>query len=305
MKEIYHICFTSHAEVMFRDELDHGMFVNLLALRAFSSDAQVFADAEMSTHVHLIIFSLEPVRFGGLLRMSYTKYFNHKYGRKGRMGEPGVFVLRVLGLNHQVVSSNYTLRNGLHHAAASTAFGYPYCSVREYFPKELGFTPEPAVISRREEISSYLPRFREFPDSYVMNGKGVFLRRSFMETRQVELFYATPRNYLYQMNRLTDESWDRDQEKDGTGRPFHLADLEPGCQDVAKLLNNEYGRHFRHDRLQDMDVCRLIDRDLLPSNGVSSVYQLTDSQRTRIARTLFHDFHLPEAQIRRCLVMLS
>ena len=36
MKESYHICFTSHEEVMFRDEEDHGVFVNLMALRAFS-----------------------------------------------------------------------------------------------------------------------------------------------------------------------------------------------------------------------------------------------------------------------------
>ena len=39
MKESYHICFTSHDEVMFRDEEDHGMFVNLLALRAYAEDA--------------------------------------------------------------------------------------------------------------------------------------------------------------------------------------------------------------------------------------------------------------------------
>ena len=237
--------------------------------------------------------------------MSYTKYFNRKYGRSGRMGEPGIFVLRVRGLFHQIVMSNYIIRNGLHHAAAATALGYSYCSAREYFARDIGHVTEAAAITRREEIQSYLPRYSEFPDTYVMNEKGIFLRRSFMEIRQVEQFYASPRNYLYQMNRLTDESWDRDQEKDGTGKPLRLTDIEPGYNDLSELLKNEYGRNFRPDRMQDIDVCRLIDKDILPSYGLSSVYQITDSQRKRIARTLLYDFHLPEAQIRRCLVMLS
>lgn len=50
MKESYHICFTSHDEVMFRDEEDHGMFINLMALRGFALDTELMVDAEMSTH---------------------------------------------------------------------------------------------------------------------------------------------------------------------------------------------------------------------------------------------------------------
>ena len=82
MKESYHICFTSHNEVMFRDPEDHGMFLNLMALRAFSMDTEVLVDAQMSTHVHLGIFSGNPQLFAASLRMSYSKYFNRKYDRK-------------------------------------------------------------------------------------------------------------------------------------------------------------------------------------------------------------------------------
>ena len=306
MKESYHICFTSHGEVMFRDEEDHGMFINLLALRAYSCDAQVMSDAEMSNHVHLNVFVNRPLRFGSLLRMSYTKYFNRKYGRSGRMGEPGIFVLRVEGLNHHIVLNNYIIRNALHHGAAASAFGYPYCTARDIFSRDLGYLQEESIITNRETIRTYLPRYSEFPDSYEMNADGVFLRRSFMEIRQVEHFYASPRNFLYQMNRLTDETWDRDQEKDGSGKPIHLSDVEPGYseKDIALLLKNENARNYRQNQLQDLDVCRRIDKVLLPGYGVHSIYQLTDSQRQRIARTLLYEFHLPEAQIRRCLAIL-
>jgi len=256
--------------------------------------------AEMSTHIHQCILGTEPKKYAGLLRMSYTKYFNHKYGRKGRMGERGTFATSVRGLQHRIVLNNYILRNGLHHKVSPTPFGYEYCSAREYFSKELGFPVPKAVICKRDDIKRYLPRYSEFPDSFVMNENGVFLRRCFLEVAQVELLYTSPRNYLFQMNRLTDESWIKDQSKDNTGSPIGLADIEVGFteNDISQMLNNENGRNFSPDKMQDMDVCRLIDKNLLTGH---SVYELSLSQRRNLAKVLYNDYNLPIAQIRRCM----
>ncbi|MBR6003051.1 MAG: hypothetical protein IK045_09360 [Bacteroidales bacterium] len=305
MKESYHICFTSHGEVLFRDEEDHGMFVNLMALRGFSMNVEILADAEMSTHVHLNVFTECPAAFSGQLRSSYSRYFNHRWGRKGRFGEKGTYVMKVRGFHHQMVLENYILRNGLHHGAAATAFGYKFCSSRELFLEDICFSTEKAANYSREEIASFLPRYSEFPDNYVMDSNGVFLRQSFMELRRAETYYGTPRNYLYQMNRLTDDNWIKDQmNDDSTDAPITLAMVEQSDEkSVATMLNNEYGRHFDHSRLQDMDVCRLIDNDFLPALGVKSVYALSPSQKNRIARQLKYDFRLPDAQISRCLVL--
>lgn len=289
---------------MFRDEEDHGMFINLMALRGFALDTELIVDAEMSTHAHLNVFTNDPMRYSSQLRMCYTKYVNKKYSRKGRFGEKYTFVLKVDGFNHQMVLQNYVLRNGLHHGAAATAFGYPFCTARELFAEDIGLKKEIAVPMSRAEITSFLPRRAEFPDEYQMNAQGVFVRSSFMEIRRAEQFYVTPRNYLYQMNRLTDESWQVEQKKDATGKPITLADIEPADErSIAQMLNNENGRNFSRTRLQDLDVCRLIDKTILPSYGVTSVYQLTATQKQRIARTLNYEFHLPEHQIRRCLVL--
>lgn len=302
MKDSYHICFTSHDEVMFRDDEDHGMFVNLMALRGFSHGTEILVDSEMSTHAHLNVFSDKPMLYAGTLRMSYTKYFNKKYGRDGRMGEKYTYLTKVEGFYHQMVLENYIQRNGLHHGAAPTAFGYKYCSVRDLFAKELGFEQEPAASFTRNEIASFLPRYSEFPDNWQMTPSGIFIRSSFMELRRAEQFYGTSRNYLYQMNRLTDESWSHEQLRDNTGQPITLSMIEHADEkSVAQMLNNENGRNFKHGKLQDMDVCRLIDKDLLPSYGVNSVYQLTSTQRNAIAHTLLYEFHLPESQISRCL----
>lgn len=304
MKETYHICFTSHEEVMFRDEEDHGVFLNLLALRGYSHETQILADAEMSTHAHLGIFSEKPQEFAAALRMSYTKYFNRKYGREGRFGQKYTFQLRIDGMVHTMVMLNYILRNGLHHGAAATAFGYPYCAVRALFPGEIGQTPETIAPMSRANMRSFLPRHAEFPDHYQMNAQGIFARSSFMEIRMAERYYVSPRNYLYQMNRLTDESWTREQEKDNTGKALTIYDIEFAKeQDIEQMLKNESGRNYQRSRLQDLDVCRLIDKELILPFGLTSVYQLTNSQRQRIARQLFYDFHVPDSQISRCLVL--
>ena len=304
MKESYHICFTSHNEVMFRDEEDHGMFVNLMALRGFAEETEIIVDAAMSTHVHQNVFSANPMRYASLLRMSYTRFFNRKYDRKGRLGEKYTFLLKVVGAVHQMILENYILRQGLHHAASATALGYPYCAVRELFAKDTGLQADIPVPMSRSVMATYLPRYAEFPDEYRMTDKGVFTRSCFMEIRRAEQYYVSPRNYLYQMNRLTDESWKEEQKKDNSGKPITLGDIENADEKtVAQMLKNESGRYFKENRMQDLDVCRLVDQDLLRSYGVSSIYQLTDSQKQRLFRLLFYDYRLPDHQIRRCLAL--
>lgn len=301
MKKSYHICFTSHDEVMFRSEEDHGAFLNLMALRGFATGSEWLMDAEMSTHVHLNPFTDMPCELARRLRMSYTKWFNHRHSRKGRMGQKGTYVLEVNGFYHQMVLDNYIGRNGLHHGAAPTAFGYPFCSTKSLFPRELGFELEVAVPYSRSEIISCLPEHADFPDEYLMNSSGVFIRESFMELKRTEQYYGTARNYLYQMNRLTGDGWAVDQERDNTGPPLTLGMVEyADARSVAEMLKHESGKLFRPDRLQDIDVCRLIDNDFL--HGTKSVYLLTDSERRRIYRVLREEYHLPDAQIRRCLV---
>lgn len=304
MKESYSLCFTSHDEVMFRDEEDHGMFINVMAIEGYRTESEILSDSEMSTHVHINAFTRCPTVFSGRTRMSYTCYFNRKYGRSGRFGQKGTYCLKVDGFYHQLILSNYILRNGLHHCAAASAFGYPYCSIQEMFAKDMGNNLEPAVFTRREEIAGFLPRYADFPDSYVMNKNGIFLRSSFMEIRRVEQYYASPRNFLYQMNRLTDDTWLEEQRQDNTGKPITLVDIEPGYNEknIAELLNNEYGRNFSRSRMQDLDVCRLIDKEILPGLGCNSVYGMTDSQKRKVYQVLLNEFGLSEKQIRRCLV---
>ena len=125
-----------------------------------------------------------------------------------------------------------------------------------------------------------------------------------MEIRKAEQYYGSARNFLYQMNRLTDDSWSEEQKKDGTGAPITLSVIEQSDEkSIAQMLKNESGRYYRRSRMQDMDVCQLIDTQLCKPYGASSPYSLTQYQKQRIAKQLYYDLRIPEAQIKRCLVI--
>ena len=289
---------------MFRDENGYGVYLNLTAVHCYREGASLIADAEMSTHVHKVVLAGNPMRLDAGIRHSYTKYFNRKYGRKGRMGEKGLFLMELSGYYHIGTAISYVCRNGLHHGASPTSFGYPFCSVNALYMKDRGFREDAPFYVRRSEIAGFLPRYSVFPDRYVMNEQGVFLRSSFMELQTAESYYGTARNYLYQMNRLTSDEWIADQQKDREeSTPVTLDRLEPEMVPLSEYLANEFGKRYRPDKPTDLDVCKLIDKHYARAAGCGSVYQLPDSLKERIFRELKYEHHLPEDQIRRCLVV--
>ena len=303
MKQIYHSVITSHDEVMFRSPRDVGIFINLLALHAFRDNVDILADAEMSTHAHLGLFAEKPAEFMWKLRVSYDKIFNALYYRQGRLGEKGAYITPLIGRNHICTGLSYVGRNGLHHGQASTAFGYPHCSANALFAKERGILLPKGLISLRSDIQSIIPRRYDFPDTYVMNSDGVFERTSFMSLQMVEAYYGSARNYLYQMNRLSGDDWVTEQEKDGNGlAPIRITDIEP-LDTLESMLRNESGRDYRPDRPTDMDICHIIDNEYVPRFNASSVYHLTESQKQYTFKELKYERHLPEKQIRRCLIL--
>ncbi len=52
-----------------------------------------------------------------------------------------------------------------------------------------------------------------------------------------------------------------------------------------------------------MDLCEIIDKKILPDYGRRSVYELSMSEKIRLADYLYRTYHLGKAQIRRCLAM--
>lgn len=308
MKQLYHLSISCHAETLFRNPKDVRSITNILALVAFSVGVEIWVDALMGTHLHLIVFGEEDkvLLLGRRLKQRITKYHRCRYRGNGPLFDPPVFLLRLEGPNHIMAAVSYVLRNGLHHAQSATPFGYQPCSVNDLFRAELGKPELVPCHTSRVDVARVLPRFSEFPDRFALDADGMIMRSSFEELRRVELFYKTTRAFLYQMNRLSSEEWEREQAEDGTGdEPVTLRNIEPDPDErsMSAWLSNERGFQFRPDRKTDMEVCMIIDRDLMSRYPGKTVYQLDDKQKLYIGNILQREYHLPVAQIRRCLAM--
>jgi len=304
---------------MYRSEEDLVIGFNCLALAVLETESRLLAEGFMPTHNHKLVQTDSFTELVKRERYAYTRYFNSRYKRKGRLGEKTPFSLEVEGIFHTQTAANYVIKQGLHHGLASTPFEYAHCSANAFFRKELGksFTPELLPECSRY---NYLPHSCRLPEKYRMASNGLILREDIIDTAYVEEIYITPRNYLYQMNRLTDERTVSEQTKENSLPPVTLETIEKGVQgfDVRSALICEQGRVDRKV-LSDIELCRIIDDEYLPRilEG-GSIYDLPAQKRQSLGNALWTDSKhafdknwatplsgrkTDAAQIRRCLAI--
>ncbi len=128
---------------MFRSAEDLNMGFNCLALAAIGTESSLLAEGFLTTHYHGLLrtMSLEAVTRAD--RNAYSRYFNTKYHRRGRLAERKFFFIEIDGLHHTMAALNYVIRQGLHHGIAATPFGWPHCSANSFFRKDLGKFSKP------------------------------------------------------------------------------------------------------------------------------------------------------------------
>lgn len=304
MKKTYHLCLSAGDEIMFRDLDDYHRGFNCFAIALYKTDSTGLVESFMSNHFHLVIQTENPKDFMYNMRQPYSKYFNHKYGRSGILGEDRHFQIEISGLHHHLAAMSYTLRNALHHGIAPIPYAYPHSSANVIFRKEMGKTSAERLLPEKSYYK-YIGKRAVYPSRYKMSESGLFLRETVLDVAQVENMYATPRAFDYYMGRKTNEQWQQEQAKDGNGAaPVRLEDIEQGItQDsLDKMLVFENGR-ADYRSMSDIGLCAVIDHHMLPSGGKTSVYQLTSGEKKQIAERLHREYHAKEVQIRRCLVM--
>ena len=303
MKNTYHLCLSSSNEIMFRDEEDYHRGFNCFALALHKTGSSGLAEAFMSTHTHQIVQSDSPQIFMQTFRQSYAMYFNHKYQRRGHLGESMHFSIEVIGYHHLIAALSYVLRNGLHHGVAPIPYAYPHCSANAFFRKELGKFCDERTLPRNN-IYKYVGRRAEFPDSYKMSESGVFLRESVLDVPQVENLFVTPRSYNYYMSRKSSEEWENEQKKDKNDiAPITLTSIENGVNmhSLEKMYGFENGK-AEYRKTSDIELCTELDALSRDKYNKCSVYQLSITEKEAIAEYLYRTRCISESQIRRCLV---
>lgn len=304
MKKTYHLCLSAGDEVLFRDTEDYNRGFNSLSLALYGTGSTGLVESFMSNHCHMMVQTEDPVGLMHMFRQPYSKFFNCKYERSGTLGEKSHFSMEIVGIHHMLAAASYVLRNALHHGIVPIPYAYEHCSVNAIFQKEMGKKPEEYLLPEKS-FYRYIGKRAEYPSHYRMSSKGVFLRESVLDIVQVENMYLTPRTFDYYMARRTGEDWTKEQEKDQNGRPVvRLEDIEDGIKgdSIQKMLINETGKND-YRRISDIDLCRLIDTEIISRYGKTSVYHLSPTEKKIIAEQLYKQFRAGREQITRCLAM--
>jgi REP element-mobilizing transposase RayT len=289
---LLHICIKSENELMHRDEEDYRSGITKMALAAYRTGTHIFAYAFMSTHVHMIVQSPDISKFVSNYRNAYTRWFNFKYSRKGRLGERYFHTVQLNSLYRILHAVNYVLRNPVHHLVTDTAIGYEFCSARYVFPSDFCLNEKRSGKTR----SAFYSKNVSLPDSFWLNDKGMISPESFLEIPAVERLYMTAKNYIFCINRPSYADIDKPNAKE---KPLDISQIEPSY-DIEELQRNERRRSVK-EYTNDMEVCRIVDKELLKG---STYAQLSDEEKKRIASLVSRRLpRCPLKQICRCLAI--
>lgn len=300
MRKTYHLCLSSHDEVIFRDQEDYIRGFNCFAEAVLETESRALADAEMSTHVHFGVQTDDFKEVCRSARYCYSRYFNNKYRRKGAVGNENFFWIELEGIKHIQTALSYIMRQGLHHGLSETPFGYKHSSCNSIFRRQLGKDYTPRLMPERS-MYRFLSRNSAAKGNYRMSESGLLLREDVIDTAYVEELFITPRNFLFHMNRFSDERWRREQQAENPAEdPVTLENIEKGVPDnsIQDLLLNEKGR-VDNSMFSDDEMCELIDKKYVPGyfkdSEYPSIYLLPDRSRAEIARDI-------EASIRFAMI---
>lgn len=256
----------------------------------------------MSNHVHICIRSEEIELFITKFRYSYTRYFNSKYQRRGRLGERSFFRLELKGIYHTIAAIAYILRNPLHHGICKTPFEYEFSSVTGVFTKELGHLTSSDEITDRI-AQRKLPSRNKLPYGIKLSKAGRPLPETITDVADLEHMFSTARTYLYYMNRISGEEWEREQEKDKlNASPIKLENIEAGIcgTSIRDMLVNENGRG-RENVIQDMSLCEVIDKFVSKKFPGETVYTLHTEELATVASNISQRLTVSKEKLSRCL----
>lgn len=280
---------------MFRDDDDYRCGISKMAMAAIKTGTRIYAYAFMSNHIHIVALTEEKSRFISVFRNSYTKRFNHKHMRSGKLGEKGYYVDHLDTHNRTLSAVNYVLRNPVHHLVSDTALGYDYCSARYLF---IGDICQAADTLPQKSI--FIPRRTANPRHFRSDQSGMISPPSFLDIAAVERLYMTPKNFLFHINHPSYRDLESVNGCEDKGQDWTtIADVEP-YENIDELQKNERQRSTKGS-LTDLQLCATIDKRI--DNVFKKTYaQLTAGEKRQIASELLKLPVRPaKEQIIRCL----
>ena len=304
-EKIFHIVISSKDEVLCRDFKDYTTLENYICFAAYRNGNTLLAYAVMSNHIHIAIVSTEPTSFIRTLQLSYAMYFNRRYERRGTVCGKHIYCKEVRGYPQQKTVISYILRNPMHHGICETPWQYCHSSISVYFLNSLSVIERPSdedcsksTNSNRKDI---LLRCGTSRVRFPVDKTGRVLLGKFINANRVEHIFRTARNFIHCTNRWNTEDWEKEQKRQfPEGEVFSLGNVEP--EGITPLdTMRAYERASFQPHISDLEICRHIDRNILPRLGLTSYTKLNNRQKQDIVRELQQTYHIGSEQAYRCL----
>ncbi len=307
MKYLYHLCFTSKGEVCCRDTEDYKTMISRIGQAAVTNDANVWAYAVMSNHVHIVVQSDCPQKFIKTLRSSYNQSFNRKYFRDGKLGEEGFFQTELYGTQHIVDALTYVMQNPWHHKIVANPFDYPFSSMGLYFKNRVNvFSPDAGeMLKEPPKCKRFISRYFSLRSKLSYDASGMVRPMSFIESNMVENLFGSYNAFQYLTHRKNYAEWKNAQLSESADVPVvSLQSMEPLLEsdDIHKIESG--GNKWMKERdLTDIEVCGLVDKYYVPKLKKHSYVDLNLDERERILKDIMvkHPYRVSTTQVLRCI----
>ena len=126
-----------------------------------------------------------------------------------------------------------------------------------------------------------------------------------MEYKAVETIFGTYNAFQYNLHRRDYEEWKQQQKQDGTDdEPVTLGSIEPWMsREEVEAFERKSKHWYREEAVSDMELCRIIDTDIINRYRRKSYWHLAEDEKKETAKWLMENFNATEAQVCRCLAL--
>ncbi|MFA6676303.1 MAG: hypothetical protein WCS34_01755 [Bacteroidales bacterium] len=221
-KKVFYLTLRGHrGYTMFREISDFKKMINVLLIGADIKNTDLHAYTLLENHYHLMISSYDKSKYETYIRMSYTKYFNNKYGEKGTVGERDFNCVEIKNEEQFLDKLSYILRNAVRHGLCDSALSYTWCSARIYFNDKCLIDVENKpynkifsvtdnyfvkILKNEEDKKRFLPQGIKLSNKLLMTNTGYILPQSGVKQDLVKSFFKNKKElYEFYMTALPTE----------------------------------------------------------------------------------------------------
>jgi len=235
---------------MFREISDFKKMINVLLIGADIKNTDLHAYTLLENHYHLMISSYDKSKYETYIRMSYTKYFNNKYGENGTVGERDFNCVEIKNEEQFLDKLSYILRNAVRHGLCDSALSYMWCSAKIYFNDRclIALDNKPynkifsvtdnyfvKILKNEEDRKIFLPQRVDISNKLLMTNTGYILPQSGIKQDLVKSFFRNKKE-LYEFYQTALSTEIRNLKKDEGKRIKSLKNSKMDKNETTKII---------------------------------------------------------------------